>query len=260
MATQATVYGPNTKSATNAALVAANVITQSADSTLTGEQSLGALTTGLLLNTVSAGTGVLSTAVAGTNYVLPTGVAGGQTVTGGTASGESLALKSTSHSTKGSVTLGDATMVQVDGLNVQLSLSGTGGAKSMASAANLTWDSILVPATTLTLSGSTGHTGSGTNSPCLISVRRPTIAFAGGANLSYSTVLYIENSPLLTGGGSNLNPYAIWVDAGLARFDGGTLGVFEFSGDATVGVATHSGRVPIFIPGLGGRYLRYFTD
>jgi hypothetical protein len=43
---------------------AAKFIVQEANATLTGEQSLGALTTGLLKNTVTAGVGVLSTATA----------------------------------------------------------------------------------------------------------------------------------------------------------------------------------------------------
>lgn len=50
---------------TTPAPVDATYITQSANGTLTNEQSLGALTTGILLNTVTTGTGVLSTAVAG---------------------------------------------------------------------------------------------------------------------------------------------------------------------------------------------------
>ncbi len=46
------------------ALKAATVITQSPSTAHSAEQSLGALTTGLLKNTVTTGTGVLSTAVA----------------------------------------------------------------------------------------------------------------------------------------------------------------------------------------------------
>jgi len=50
----------NSESCTVAASTAADYITGSAQSTLSAEQSLGALTTGLLLNTSSAGTGTLS--------------------------------------------------------------------------------------------------------------------------------------------------------------------------------------------------------
>ena len=66
---------------------AATYIVQTADSSLTNEQSLGALTTGLLKNTVTSSTGVLSAAVAGTDYVAPnanlTSLAGLATTKGG---------------------------------------------------------------------------------------------------------------------------------------------------------------------------------
>ncbi len=78
-------------------------ITQLPDGTLTQEQALSTLATGLLK--VTTGTGVLSTAVAGTDYVKPTGVAGGQTITGGTAASDGLTLTSTSNATKGAVTV-----------------------------------------------------------------------------------------------------------------------------------------------------------
>lgn len=61
--------------------VGAKYIVQQADGTLTNEQALGALATGLLKNTT--GTGVLSIAVAGTDYLV-----GNQTITlSGDASG-----------------------------------------------------------------------------------------------------------------------------------------------------------------------------
>lgn len=47
---------------------AVKYIVQEASSNLSAEQSLGALTTGLLKNTVTAGVGVLSTASLGTDY------------------------------------------------------------------------------------------------------------------------------------------------------------------------------------------------
>lgn len=56
---------PEWFTATTPAPVDATYIVQTANGTLTNEQSLGLLTTGIVLNTVTAGTGVLSTAVAG---------------------------------------------------------------------------------------------------------------------------------------------------------------------------------------------------
>ncbi len=65
----------------------AKFITQTTSSFLSNEQSLGALTTGMLLNTVTTGTGVLSKATAGTDYSagtssLATGILKSTTTTG----------------------------------------------------------------------------------------------------------------------------------------------------------------------------------
>lgn len=55
----------------SAGILAAPVITYTASSDFTAEQNIGLLTTGLLKNTVTAGSGVLTTAVSGTDYLLP---------------------------------------------------------------------------------------------------------------------------------------------------------------------------------------------
>lgn len=56
---------------TGIAPYSATYILQTVDSSLPSAQSLGALTTGLLLNTVTSSTGVLSTATPGVNYYAP---------------------------------------------------------------------------------------------------------------------------------------------------------------------------------------------
>ncbi len=56
-------------SSTGSAPSSATYITKQVESGLSAEQSLGALTTGLVKNMVSAGVGTLSTAVAGTDFV-----------------------------------------------------------------------------------------------------------------------------------------------------------------------------------------------
>lgn len=89
---------------------AATYITQTSDGTLSNEQALASLSTGILKNTTS--TGVLSIATAGTDYESPltfstgltrstntitsnlsTGVSGGQTAYGGTSTTENLTLR-----------------------------------------------------------------------------------------------------------------------------------------------------------------------
>lgn len=72
--------------------VSAPFITTTADSTLTGETNLGALTSGLLKITVSAGTAVPATATAETDYVTPTGAGtlANKTLTSPTVNGGAL--------------------------------------------------------------------------------------------------------------------------------------------------------------------------
>lgn len=66
-------------------ILTAPYILQSSNATLTGSQNLGALTTGLVKNTVTSGTGVLSTAVAGTDYAAAN-ILGGLAITSTTLS------------------------------------------------------------------------------------------------------------------------------------------------------------------------------
>lgn len=61
----------HTPSGTGLAPIGAKYIVQEANADLTNEQSLGALATGIVKNTTTAGVGVLSIAVAGTDYVAP---------------------------------------------------------------------------------------------------------------------------------------------------------------------------------------------
>lgn len=82
----------------------------------------GSMPAGTGLLKVSSGT--LSIAVPGTDYVASTGVAGGQTVTGGTGSGQSLTLTSTAHATKGFVYVGSATGLVYDQANSRAAVGG----------------------------------------------------------------------------------------------------------------------------------------
>lgn len=88
----------------------ATYIVQTADASLPNAQALGLLATGLLKVTTT--TGALSNAAkasagAGGDYLVPTGVAGGQTLIGGTASGNALTLSSNA-SNDGAVVFGAA--------------------------------------------------------------------------------------------------------------------------------------------------------
>lgn len=67
--------------------------------------------TGLL----KAALGILAQAIAGTDFVAPAGVDGGQTINGGTGASQTLAVNSTSHSTKGTITFNGLVTIGADG-------------------------------------------------------------------------------------------------------------------------------------------------
>ncbi len=70
------------------------------------------------------------------------------------------------------------------------------------------------------------------------------IATSVGVPVTLGYGLYIEDA----------DTYALFVDGGLARFDGDTTHVFEVPSD-TGAVGSHYGRIPIQITGVGTRYL-----
>ncbi len=87
------------------AVVAAPYLTQTVVAGLPSSQAMSSLATGLVKNTT--GTGVQAIATPNVDYVAPGGVAGGQTVNGGTAAGNNLALNSTTNGSKGFVQVGN---------------------------------------------------------------------------------------------------------------------------------------------------------
>lgn len=94
------------------------------------------------------------------------------------------------------------------------------GSATIASAAGATWRGIEFRAATATISGGTNiTTAAGFN---YIDIARPTLLAGTALTITNSATLYIANSPL--GGGAGpatiTNAYAIWVDAGVSRFDG----------------------------------------
>lgn len=201
---------------------AAKYIVQQADGTLLNAQAMGVLATGLVKNTTT--TGVQSIAVGDTDYQVPltfangltrtanavandlvTGKAGGQSVTGGTAASEGLTLLSTSHATKGSVTIG-ATPLAVFTTNM-----------AITSAAGAVLDSVLVPANTVTVSGTTTiATALGFN---YVTIKAPTITDASVCTVTSSATVAISGAPVAAGSVTITNPYALWVQAGAVLFD-----------------------------------------
>ena len=138
--------------------------------------------------------------------------------------------------------------------NVSLLGSGT-----RASAAGAVWKGIELRAATATITGSTNiTTATGFN---YFDIARPTLSAASALTVTNAATLYIANSPL--GGGVGpatiTNPYSVWIDAGISRFDGDGTYVFELPADATGNLTVATGRIPVKIGGAT-KYLRYYDD
>jgi len=70
--------------------------------------------------------------------------------------------------------------------------------------------------------------------------------------LADASNLYIGGPPTISGGGAITNTYALFVDAGIARFDGDGTDIFEFPADATdptSGGGAATGRIAVKIGG-----------
>lgn len=92
-------------------------------------------------------------------------------------------------------------------------------AQTVASAASAVLNALVVPAATITITGSTNiTTATGFNA---VSLGRPTLSAASALTVTNASTLYISNAPV--GGGAGpaaiTNTYAIWVDDGPVRFD-----------------------------------------
>ena len=102
---------------------------------------------------------------------------------------------------------------------------------SRASAAGATWNGMRVTASTATITGSTNITTStGFN---LFNIARPILNSSSAVTVTNSATLYIEHSPNQLGSCTITNPYAIWVDDGISRFDGTLNAQGELDHDGT---------------------------
>jgi len=92
----------------------------------------------------------------------------------------------------------------------------------------------------------------------LNTVRIDSLTYTGSSDaITAASTLYIENQPTLTS--ITGDSYAIFVDAGKARFDGDGTHVFELPADATGNTSAATGRIPVRIGGAT-KYIRYYDD
>jgi hypothetical protein len=129
---------------------------------------------------------------------------------------------------------------------------------TVASAVDATLDRIKFPATTTTVSGTDQiQTATGFN---YIVVNRPTYTDASAVVVDRGATVYIEGAPIAAGSLTLTDPYALWVDGGLNRFDGDGTHVFELPGtdvDPTGGGGAATGYVAIRIAGATRKFAYY---
>jgi hypothetical protein len=94
-----------------------------------------------------------------------------------------------------------------------------------------------------------------------VKILAPTYAFVAASTLTNPSTVYIDNAPTAGANATFTNgPYSLFVDGGLARFDGNGSHVFELPADATDptgGGGAATGRIPVLIGGVL-RYVPYY--
>lgn len=126
-----------------------------------------------------------------------------------------------------------------------------------ATAATMTYSVVSFPAHTVTVTGATQITAA-----CGFAALRldiVTVTDASAVTVDQMATLYIAGQPAAAGSVTGTNKYAVFVDAGLSRFDGDGTFVFELPADATGNTTAATGRVPIKVGGAT-KYLRYFDS
>lgn len=125
-------------------------------------------------------------------------------------------------------------------------------ARTISSGASATWDDVKFPQTTTTVTGTTTiSTATGFNR---VSIYTPTVTDSSAVTINDAASLYIQSGPVSGGSASLARTYALWVNAGNVRFDGGfrfaqatpTPGSFPQASSGSYGDSTYT--LPASIP------------
>lgn len=92
-----------------------------------------------------------------------------------------------------------------------------------------------------------------------VQILAPTYSFVGASTIANAATLYIDRQPQPGANATITNPYSLWVDGGIARFDGNGTICFEIGTFDTVALGSFYGRVPVTIPGVGTKYLALYN-
>lgn len=128
----------------------------------------------------------------------------------------------------GASTVTTASTLDIDGppsagTNATLTSASTlrlGGASTQVSAAGLIYNTLNIPAHTLTLTGTTQVTSSAIAN---IGIGQLTITDASAVTVDQAASIYVADAPVAAGSVTLSRPYSLWIDGGRSRFDDSIL-------------------------------------
>lgn len=107
---------------------------------------------------------------------------------------------------------------------------------TVASATSAVWDGFSIPATTLTLTGTTHvTTATGVN---LVTIAAPTITDSSSVTVDSAATLAIKGAPAASGSVTITNSYALWVQGGTSKFSTVTCASLTTNGNTSISGGT----------------------
>jgi hypothetical protein len=125
------------------------------------------------------------------------------------------------------------------------SLSVTGTVTKVSAAASV-WDTLKLPAATITLTGGTGVTALSQ-----LTLGAGTITSASATTVTDAAAVYIPAAPAAGGSVTLTRTFALWVDSGISRLDGQVF-LGAATGNATAPLSITVGGTPEALTGFQG--------